>query len=66
MRVYLESKGVVLSYVTVHKYMSKELGLVSIVSRKKPTCECREVHKKFDNLINSELCSFRNQSKMGD
>ena len=49
MKVYLERKGVVLSRITVHKYMNKELGLVSIVRRKKPTYECREVHKKFDN-----------------
>ena len=55
MKVYLERKGVVLSHVTVHKYMNKELGLVSIVRRKKPTYEHREEHKKFDNLINQNF-----------
>ena len=57
MKVYLERKGVVLSHVTVHKYMNKELGLISIVSRKKPTYECKEVHKKFDNLINQNFAA---------
>ena len=46
MKVYLERKGVVLSCITVHKYMNKELGLISIVSRKKPTYESGEAHKK--------------------
>ena len=55
MKVYLERKGVVLSHVTVHKYMNKELGLVSIVRRKKPTYERVEAHKKFDNLINQNF-----------
>ena len=46
MKVYLERKGIVLSRITVHKYMNKELGLVSIVRRKKPTYESEEAHKK--------------------
>ena len=55
MKVYLERKGIVLSRITVHKYMNKELGLVSIVRRKKPTYESGEAHKKFDNLINQNF-----------
>ena len=55
MKVYLERKGVVLIRVTVHKYMNKELGLVSIVRSKKPTYERGEAHKKFDNLINQNF-----------
>ncbi len=55
MKVYLERKGVVLSRITVHKYMNKELGLISIVRHKKPTYEHREAHKKFDNLINQNF-----------
>ena len=35
--------------------MNKELGLVSIVRRKKPTYESGEAHKKFDNLINQNF-----------
>ena len=67
MKVYLERKGVVLSHVTVHKYMNKELGLVSIVRRKKPTYERREAHKKFDNLINQNFAaSGINQNKATD
>ena len=58
MKVYLERKGVVLSHVTVHKYMNKKLVLVSIARRKKSTYECREVHKKFDNLINRACENF--------
>ena len=67
MKVYLERKGVVLSHVTVHKYMNKELGLVSIVRRKKPTYERGEAHKKFDNLINQNFAaSGINQNKATD
>ena len=65
MKVYLERKGVVLSHVAVHKYMNKELGLVSIVRRKKSTYESGEVHKKFDNLINQNFTASRiNQNKV--
>ena len=56
MKVYLERKGVVLSHVTVHKYMNKELGLVSIVRRKKPTYERREAHK--ENLFLKKAAAF--------
>ena len=55
MKVYLERKGIVVGRITVHKYMNKELGLVSIVRRKKPTYESGEAHKKFDNLINQNF-----------
>ena len=67
MKVYLERKGIVLSHVTVHKYMNKELGLVSIVRRKKPTYESGEAHKKFDNLINQNFtASGINQNNATD
>lgn len=52
MKFYLKHKGIVLSRTAVHKYMNKELGLTSIVRRKKLTCKHSEVHKRFDNLIN--------------
>ena len=55
MKVYLGRKGVILSRITVHKYMNKELGLISIVRRKKPTYERGEAHKRFDNLINQNF-----------
>ena len=67
MKVYLERKGVVLSHVIVHKYMNKELELVSIFRRKNPTYKCREIHKKFDNLINQNFAaSGINQNKATD
>ena len=53
MKVYLERKGIVLSRITVHKYMNKELGLVSIVRRKKPTYESGEAHKKSVDVYSS-------------
>ena len=66
-KVYLERKGIVLSRITVHKYMNKELGLVSIVRRKKPTYESGEAHKKFDNLINQNFtASGINQNNATD
>ena len=50
-----------------HKYMNKELGLVSIIRRKKPTYERGEAHKKFDNLINQNFtASGINQNKATD
>lgn len=63
MKVYPERKGVVLSRVTVHKYMNKELGLVSIARRKKPTYERGEAHKKFDNLINQNFTASKINKK---
>ena len=33
MKAYLELKGIVLSHITVHKYMNRELGLPSTVRR---------------------------------
>ena len=55
MKAYLECKGIVLSRITVHKYMNKELGLTSIVRCKNSTYEHGELHKKFDNLINQNF-----------
>ena len=57
MKVYLERKGTVLSNLTVHKYMNTELGLLSIVRRKKPDYKSGEAHKKFDNLIKQDFTS---------
>ena len=53
MKVYLERKCIVLSRITVHKYMNKELGLVSIVRHKKPTYESGEAHKKSVDVYSS-------------
>ena len=48
MKAYLERRGIFLSRLTVHKYMNKELGLLSVVRRKKPNYHSGEVHLKFD------------------
>ena len=36
MKVYLERRDIKLSALTVHKYMNTEMGLISVVRRKKP------------------------------
>ena len=51
MTVFLARKGIFLSKTTVHKYMNKELGLTSIVRRKKPGYVKGEPHKIFPNLL---------------
>ena len=55
MQAYLKRKGIQLSPLTVHRYMNKELGLKSIVRRKKPDYRHGEIHKKFDNLLNQDF-----------
>lgn len=57
MQKLLIPHGFVLSKVTVHKYM-KELGLKSIVRRKKPGYRKGPVHKVFPDLFNQD---FRGQ-----
>lgn len=54
MHKLLVSYGIVLSQVTVHKYM-KELDLKSIVRRKKPGYRKSYVHKVFPDLINQNF-----------
>jgi len=52
MRVYLVREGIVLSALTVHKYMNSELKLHSIVRRKKPDYQKGQAHKIFPNQLN--------------
>lgn len=54
MQKLLIPHGFVLSQVTIHKYM-KELGLKSIVRRKKPGYRKGPVHKVFPNLLNQDF-----------
>lgn len=63
MKVYLERKGIKLSDHTVHKYMNTELGLFSIVRRKKPDYHYAKAHKKFDNLINQDFSASKINQK---
>lgn len=51
MKVYLARKGYHYSNLTIHKYMNKELGLTSVVRRKKPGYIKSTAHKVFDNLL---------------
>lgn len=55
MRVYLERRGFYLSSLTIHKYMNRELGLYSVVRRKKPDYKKGTSHKVFDNLLSQDF-----------
>lgn len=57
MRIFLARKSITLSKTTVHKYMNKELGLTSIVKRKKPGYVKVHAHKIFPNLLNQNFTS---------
>lgn len=55
MKVYLERKGHSLSNLTIHKYMNVELGLYSIVRKKRPDYRKGTAHQIFDNLLKQEF-----------
>lgn len=55
MKAYLERKGIGLSVLTVRKYMDKELGLTSVVRRKKPDYRKGTAHKICENLVHREF-----------
>lgn len=55
MKTFLERKGTICSKTTVHKYMNKELELISIVKRKKPGYKKGHAHKIFPNLLNQDF-----------
>ena len=52
MRELLKTKGIVISGLTVHRYMNRILGLRSITRKKKPVSPTGEAHKKFPNRLN--------------
>lgn len=58
MNTLLRRKRINISQVTTHKYM-KELGLKSIVMRKRPAYLRGKAHKIFPNLINREFYSAK-------
>ncbi len=60
MNLFLRRKGIELSDVTVHKYMNKELGMKSIVRKKKPGYTKGHSNKIFPNLLKQ---NFHSQSK---
>src|ERR1700744_5976996 len=45
MKIFLARKEIYLSKTTVHQYMNKELGLTSIVKRKRPIYKESHAHK---------------------
>lgn len=55
MKIFLSRKNINLSKVTIHKYMNTELGLKSLIMRKKPSYVKGTVHKVFSNLLNREF-----------
>ena len=55
MRVFLARKNIYLSKTTIHKYMNKQLGLKSILRRKKPGYVKDKAHKVFSNLVNQDF-----------
>ena len=58
MKVYLERKGFCYSNRTVHKYMNGELGLYSVVRRRKPGYTKGTAHKTFDNLLSQDFTAI--------
>jgi putative transposase len=63
MRVFLARKNIYLSKTTIHKYMNKQLGLKSIVRRKKPGYVKGKAHKLFSNLLNQDFTAESKNSK---
>lgn len=57
MKIYLERKNIHLSNLTVHKYMNTELGLASVVRRKKPGYQKGNAHKVFENILQQEFAA---------
>lgn len=57
MRVYLERKGYHYSLPTIRKYMNVELGLKSVVRRKKPRYAHGKAHTVFENKLQQDFCA---------
>jgi len=55
MKVYLERKGYKISNLTVHNYMNVDLGLYSVVRKKRPEYRKATAHKVFDNLLKQDF-----------
>ena len=55
MRFYLKNEGIILSKLTVHKYMNQQLNLKSITRKRKPNYKYGEAHKTFDNILNQNF-----------
>lgn len=53
--VFLARKGINLSKATVHKYMNRDLCLLSICRRKRPGYKKGHAHKIFSNLLKPDF-----------
>lgn len=58
MRLYLAKEGIHMSRLTSHRYM-KNLGLKSIVRRRKPDYVKGKAHKIFPNILNRDFSPAR-------
>jgi transposase InsO family protein len=59
MRIFLSRKNICISNITVHKYMNTELGLMSVVRKRKPNYKKGEAHKIFPNLLQQDFKADR-------
>lgn len=55
MSIYLKRKGLYYSSLTIHKYMNSELGLHSVVRRRRPGSRKGTPHKIFENLLSQDF-----------
>ena len=55
MTAYLEREGYRYSAATIHKYMNTEMGLYSVVRRKKPGFLPGRTHKIFENKLHQDF-----------
>ena len=63
MHTLLGRRGINKSLPTVHKYMNIELGLYSIVRRKRPDYRKGKAHKVFENLIKQDFTAADKNQK---
>ena len=63
MTAYLERAGYSYSAATIHKYMNIEMGLRSIVRRKKPETRPGKPHKVFENRLKQDFRADRPNRK---
>jgi putative transposase len=63
MRGHLDRNNIRLSFLTVHTYMNKELGLKSITRRKKPNYAYGKPHKIFENLLQQDFTAEKPNEK---
>lgn len=63
MQAYLKRAGVILSALTVDKYMNIELGIKSVTRRKRPGYRKGTAHKVFSNILEQDFDSNEMNTK---